>query len=249
MINEEHDIALIDLYLSDEVTQEQKVEIETRLARDADFAKLFEDLRMAVDGIQFQAREKLKEEIGKLEDKLDRAEGSKTFRLRTNWPAALAAIVITGVGVLWYFQRQESTASLFARVFEPYPDVVMPVVRGTEVNADPLAPAFAAYDKGDYEKAASLFQQAPKKDGAVYFYLGNSYLALGNGRKARENLQRLKGSFDVFHEQTDWYIALSYLLEGDNATCRELLLEIRAKNNSYSAKANELLIALDAEKK
>lgn len=242
MNEEEKDIELIDRYLKNELIGAEKTRVEQRLANDAGFGKLCDEMKIAIAAVKVSAREKLKSQIGDLERELTEKEFSPGASMTKYWPMGIAAVLIIGFGIFWMTRTPESKISpLFAEAFVPYPNVVMPTVRGTVNDSSKLKEAYAAYDLADYQKSISIFSSLPDKDAGVLLYLGNSYLAIAEPIKARQQFELLQNDFDVFDDQAEWFIALSYLSENNSAECVKRLRKIKEKQNDYAAKASALL--------
>lgn len=247
MNEEEKDIELIDRYLKNELIGQEKIAVEQRLVNDTEFIKLHDEMKFAIAAVKVGAREKLKNQISKLEKELTEKELSSGASMNKYWPLGIAAVLIIGFGIFWMTRASEpKTPPLFAEAFVPYPNVVMPTIRGGESDSSKLKEAYAAYDLGDYQKSISIFSSLPNKDAGVLLYLGNSYLAIAEPIKARQQLELLQKDFDVFDDQAEWFIALSYLNESNSAECAKRLRKIKEKQNDYSVKASALLSKIEA---
>lgn len=209
------------------------------------FQILVEDVRILKQSIREGARINLRNKLKQVEAIAASAEkdGNKTWY----WPLGIAAsIVLIVAAILWWPTADgNKSLALFDEAFEPYPNIVMPVERGVSRDSTGLASSFREYESGNYGAAIRLFESEPTKDGSVYFFLGISYLALGESQAARLNLEKASQEADrSFDEQIQWYEALSYLRAKDRGNAIKSLEIIIKGDNSYTEKANNLLMKL-----
>ena len=244
-MNEEKEIALIDSYLEGTLSMEDKIAFEERLRKENDLQLLLSDLRILKAGIKQTTREEIRSELQSLENKLT---GSPSFSfLRSTWTkvaASLAFIMVTA-WLLWP-SSTKTPEQLFAENFEPYPNIIMPTVRGGQTaDSTVMAQAYKAYDMQEYTKAIELFESLEVKAEGVLLYLGNSYLANGSAEKAVPIFERVISDFDIFDEQAEWYLALSYLKLGNKEKASEISKAIVDRGGDYASKAKRLLLTLN----
>ncbi len=243
-MNEEKEIALIDSYLEGTLSMEDKIAFEERLRKENDLQLLLSDLRILKAGIKQTTREEIRSELQSLENKLT---GSPSFSfLRSTWTkvaASLAFIMVTA-WLLWP-SSTKTPEQLFAENFEPYPNIIMPTVRGGQASdSTEMAQAFKAYDMQEFPKAIQLFESIEAKDEGVLLYLGNSYLANGTPEKAIPIFVKTIKDYDLFDEQAMWFLGLSYIKIGDTENAKSVLLKLNAKDGFYKSRAETLLINL-----
>lgn len=245
MMEEEKDIELLDGYLENTLGADDRSAVEARLQNDSGFRQLLEDLKILKESIRQSSRVQLKEELVEIENKLSANPEGKTASLRP-WIIGVAASLVLVVVTFLLWPKPTDTQELFAQYFEPYPNVIMPTVRGDlEPDTTLMAKAYRAYDSGDYEKAISLFEQVAAKDEGVYLYLGNSYLATNNPEKAIVCFEKVWNDYDVFDEQAEWYLSMAYLKTGDLKKANDLLNAIASKEGSFEIKAEKILPQLN----
>ena len=155
----------------------------------------------------------------------------------------IAASFIGILLITYFFSfNQSSTEALFAENFEPYRNVIQPIVRGESDNTL-ITSAFISYENKEYEKAIysfSLLVEVEKKWYAT-FYLANSYLAIENSEKAIPLLQDYIKNEGEFKEKASWYLALAYLKENNIDSSINILKKIVALKAYNYEKAALLL--------
>ena len=137
------------------------------------------------------------------------------------------------------------TLTAFQQNFTPYQNVIMPTVRGAkDEDTTRLAEAFRAYDQNQFAKAGQYFGSLPK-DATTLLYSGNCYLAEKKFDEAAKAFQELLAEYDIFDEQAEWFLALSYLGKNDMTNSIQSLNQIIKRKASYSSRATKLLSDLN----
>lgn len=247
-MNEEEDIASIELYLQKKLSEEDRANLETRLRTDAAFAELFHDIRILIEGVKESSRQELRNDLKKVEEALsssERKEGA-LMMLDTRWWIAIAASLTLAIILFTVVQVRHSPPELYTEFYRPYPNVASPTIRG-EAQGN-LAHAFGSYERGQYEDAAVKFESLEPKDHVVYFYLASAYLADEEVDKAIGNFEKCLALEGLFTVQARWYLALCYLYKEDTTISLKLLNEILKSENDYSDKAAQLIQRITAEK-
>ena len=222
-MSEQEDVEWIDRYLGGLLSIEEKKRFEQRLNSDSSFREnvaLFAELRK---GIQEAGRKELLKEMKSWDQALPPLPVAAPL-WRHPWLLRMAALLAIGICLVWLWPEDKAKPDLFARYFEPYPNVVMPTVRGSEMEDSTTAQkAYRAYDQGNYTEATRWFESAGAGDETVALYLANSYLARGETGKAIPILEKLEGESELFAEEARWYLALAYLKAGENEHAARLL--------------------------
>ena len=137
-----------------------------------------------------------------------------------------------------------SEQELFTQNFEPYL-YASTITRGDAVQSEDMSSrAYAAYARADYLQAVSLLEsiiptsQFKTKD---QFFLGNAYLALGQGDKAIEMFSLVVLEHDSLEIFAQWYLGLSYLQTGDTASAIEVLTIVRDAGLEHSEEAQKIV--------
>jgi predicted Zn-dependent protease len=139
-----------------------------------------------------------------------------------------------------------SSEELFIKNFEPYPNVVHPIVRGEE-GMDTKTEAFRAYQNGDYESSAELFGQLypATQESSYLFYQANALIQVNKAREAIPLLQEHLKASDGLADKTNWYLAMAYLQIDDEINARKMLETVLRNGKFKVEEAKEILDALD----
>jgi tetratricopeptide (TPR) repeat protein len=214
--------ALIEKYLQGTLNSEEKELVEQLIRTDSGFKK----------ELEFQSNLKVvvvKEEDTSFKATLEDFENNPTLRSKrpiSKWLVAATILILVAVGSLLVFPNA-STDPLFAQNFEPYANVIQPVVRG--VNASDIkTEAFVAYESEDFELAETHFTTLlnSTSDSFVLFYLANTKLALGKPQEAIPLLNFYMSTGGNLGSQAQWYLALAHIQAGEQIQAKEVLQKI-----------------------
>lgn len=213
------DLELIEDYLDGTMGDADRRQFEARLVADPELARELSTQKLIHEGIQQAGRKELHGSLRDLEASLPPIEAETVPLWRNTWLRIAAAITVLAVCSYLLWTRQAGPGQLFDEYFDPYPNVIIPTVRG-DVAADTTlkAKAYRAYDRKAYREAIEFFEKA-EADEAVLLYLANSHLAAGDAERAIILLNRVIRDYDAFDEVARWYLCLAYLKAGrkDNA--------------------------------
>lgn len=228
---------LIDKYIQKRANAEELALIKRLMEEDADFK---EDITFQLE-LQHAVK---KEESKKLKQQLQDFEQKKKSNLFiwTIWK--IAAVVIIGLGALWFFNAPPDHEKIYAKNFEPYPNIVAPIVRNSNTPKHSMEDAFRFYDHRDYTTAAEAFKTMLNSDETGYanFYYAMSLMANGQVEKAIEALEN--PTWDVpekFQNQVDWYLALGYLKTHNNEKAIQRLEKVSKTKGMMATKADAVL--------
>ena len=247
------DIVLMERYLDQSLTAEERLNVERRIAGEPSFKELYQSEKLLVDGIRYgHLRDRL-EQLKSLEAGLGRVDaiegGARVVDFMRFWkPLSIAAIVL--IAAAWFLVSRQSMPEnerLFAANFELFDSPGSGLTR-SEGNMVPSlkASAYMAYDKGDYKSAVVLFEKALEKydDPILMLCLGNSYLAINQPEKAEQVFKNMLERHQDLVTQAKWYLSLSYLKQNKLNRVKSILWEIN-NSSTYGEKAKKLLKELN----
>ncbi len=217
------DIEWIDRYLNGLLAADEKKLFEQKMQSDTAFHQQVKVIAELREGIREAGRKELLKEM-KAWDQASPPLPVATAVWWHAWPVKIAALLVVSLSVFFLWPKENTRPDLFARYFEPYPNVVMPTVRGDEdADSTVIQKAYRAYDQGNYAEAIRLFESVGAGDESVALYLANSYLAGGETGKAIPILEKLESGSKLFEEEARWYLTLAYLEAGNNEQAVRLL--------------------------
>jgi hypothetical protein len=120
---------LIALFIRGELTEAQQQQFNHLLRTDDNFKEAVEFQSNLKTVIQFEENSAVKSQLQELEQN----ETTSGFHYK-KWFIAASVIVLLGLTGFWYFNRPVPEAQLYSTYFEPYSNVVHPIVRGTTAD-------------------------------------------------------------------------------------------------------------------
>ena len=256
---------LIEKYMKGILSEEERLDFDTLLATDEEFKAEVEmkeeiesrDLKRAIEEHHDQTfREMLgefEEEIMQDAQETEEEENRKVIpisgkkkRFDRKWLAAASVIILLGIGIFYNLNRPVTTEELFLSNFEPYPNVVFPIERGSS-ESDAKTIAFSAYEREDYEAAIAGFDSLYSETGESHylFYKANALIALHRSDEAIPLLIQYSESGDQLSEKSGWYLAMAYLDNGDREMAGKVIDSLIANEIYMGNEATDLMSSPD----
>lgn len=248
-----HDIDLIQRYLDRSLSDEEKRILEKRLTDEPALKVMYHEHQQLIHGIRYANLQHKLQQLRAMETSLpalDASKGAKQvwlFSKQGRYAIAASLVLMAALvfGIVRYsgmFQPKE----LYAAYFEPFDSPGSGLTRGSENELSLKQQAYEAYDAGNYEKAAFLFEQLlPEADLAtIHLCLASSYMSMGRFDQAETTLLHMLKVHSELVTQTKWYLALTYLKQGKLEKTKASLWEI-SDSSTYGEKAKKLLNELD----
>ncbi len=232
---------LIALHFTKKLPIEAQKEFDHLMTTDAEFAKevAFQDNLKTV--IKKEERDIVKSQLKAFETK----EKRTTFNYR-NWLVAATVAVLLGFSGFWYFNNSIDTEKLYAENFEPYRNVVQPILRG-ETKTDIKTKAFTAYETKNYTEALLYFNELlqENRDETIAFYKANTLLKLNKTEEAVAIFKNNLKTRDSLDAKNNWYLALAQLRLNNIEDAKEILMKLNANSSFKSEATKDLLKQLD----
>lgn len=244
----EHIFTLVEQYLADKMTAEERHAFEQRRHAEPAFGEEVLRHLQARAAIREAGRTHLKRNFEAIYEEEMAQQTQSTAKVRSfslGWriAAGIAFLLLAG-GLLWQLIKPSDPQALYA-AHVTFPST--PGVRGTvPIDSAIWSQALAAYDAGQFEESAQLLDSFSKTDTFAYrslaaFYQGLSYLHLEQSQAAVTSF-RLIEKPGLYAERADWYIALAHLQAGDVEAARAALEGIVAQQGHFKAgEAEEML--------
>jgi len=234
---------LIEKHIQNNLSSDEKLVFDDLLKNDIDFKKEVDFHSNLKKSIKHDDATTFRNFISDLENNANQKATRKPFY---KWFAAASIIVVLGLSYFLIPKQAVSTNTLFASYFEPYRNVVTPIVRGENMQ-DEKTLAFIAYEKGEYQTAIILFSKlySSTKEPYYLFYKANALLKLERAKEAIPLLLDHLKTNDTLTKKTNWYLALAYLKIKDKMKAKELLKKVITTNAYHNKEAKELLKKID----
>jgi tetratricopeptide (TPR) repeat protein len=227
-------------YVDGEMDLQQQKDFELQMQSNAELREYVEQYKQAATALKTHLTpdtnlDDLKHTLANLNRTHFKAEAKViSFKSYTRWISGMVAVLILGLIVFNPWKKslydEYSTASSMS---------VSERGEGAQTN---LEKAAAFYNKKDYAAAEKLLAKEyaanPKNSMAAYYY-GITLIQDKQEAKARGILQQLYQGESAFKYDAAYYMALSYVKQGDKANARKWLKNVPPGTSNYT-KAKEL---------
>lgn len=259
---------MIDLYLLDKLSPQERKDFEEEMLRDNELHKEVIIMQRimtgferkgeteAIEAIHNMSEEQVKSIIADEEGKYKQPKQPA----KKTWLFSVIAGVAASVALLLYigFQPKYSSEELYNSFYAPFAYEYIPS-RGGTLNDNQehlMKQAIAEYNQESYVKALALFDSittninAGKVPEEVIFYIALCMAQTDKENLALEKMESIASLNDAeFKDDAQWNLALLYLKLGDRDKCRNLLDDIvNAENNLYANEASKLLDKLNTKR-
>ena len=240
------DYEIIEKYLSGELSDNDIIDFTEKLKTDSDFKKEFELYREINKSLtnkysNLEKEKNLKNTLDSLgkehfqnndttETKGNKSISIKKYLLRIS---SIAAIVIIGFFML---KPQQS-------LYDQYANHSKLEIQVKGENENILLKASEFYNNNNYSNAIPLFEKyliENPHDSEIQMSLGISLLEENKFKEALLVFNYVLKQNNIFKNKVNWYLALTYIKNKENAKAKAYLKNI-SKDSSYYKKAEKLL--------
>lgn len=236
---------LLTRYLDGELDNDQSKKLESRIKEDDNLKEELNNLKISLEAIKsFGLYERVSsihaEMMKELKEQPVQKIGSANRFIKNTLRIAATVIILLG-SVLIYQYVTLSTQSLFQNNFQEY---TLHENRGNN-NQSQIE---EEYKLTHYSKTIELFRQLQSKTLQDYFIAGNACLEMDNPSEAIKyflSVQQINVSKEthLYQDDTEYYLAMSYLKNDEPSKAIPLFEKIHADNNHlYHSKVNWLFL-------
>lgn len=241
---------LLNRYFEQSLQPEEDKALREILQEDAELQEEFtfrKNLQAGLHKIQRQAdKELLREWESQLPSSTPPASGRSLIRRLLPIAAAIAGLLI----FYWFYQQPATGSALYKQYYQPFPNIIQPVIRSQSDNlpSDSSAIAFRLYDTGRYEEARVYFMRQYATSGKQYalFYAAICQMEAGRMQDAIDLFKAGEFSHDSLGLDgwSVWYSALAYIRLEQPEPAKAILTGLSKQDHVQAASANALLKAL-----
>jgi hypothetical protein len=250
---------IIEQFVLGTLEGNQLIEFQSKLLADPELKNEVALQQDLIGNIKTYGRKELREKLDVLHNRLTvavfpeqiRSGGNKIRRLPTrHWQkkywisAACILFLIVSAGLITLYNKTANHDALLETYYKPFS-----TIKGYYRSLQPSVlsekdQAFREYDKGDYQSSVRLFTSLLEKgdDEVSLFFLANAFLAEGNLLEAEKAFLGYLQHYRKFHDETQWYLSITYLKEKKVKEAKRLLRELANRQNDYSKNAKDILM-------
>ncbi len=227
----------IEKYFQNKLSASELENFQELIKTDSAFKTEFEFQKNIKLAFRNENRAALKKEFQKID-----------FSEKKSWKAtfliAASFALVFAIGSYFYTSNKVSNQQLFAQNFEPYPNVMHPVVRGGE-NSTEIEKAFVYYENQDYYLFIEALEKNPFTKPDYTFYLANAYLVKNNTTKAIVLLEKyLAYSTIQYKADAHWYLGLALIKNKEYTEAKKHLQEVINLHHFNTEKAKIIITIL-----
>ncbi|MBN2520032.1 MAG: hypothetical protein JXB17_05985 [Bacteroidales bacterium] len=241
-------------YINNNLSEQEIIDFEKKLNEDKEFANDYRNFKIIVEGIEKSGEESFIQQLKEIDKQIP-----EPVILKTNYRRILAyaaiIIILIGIGSIIFLTSKTNTDKLYLAYFDHYKNDLVEYSRGVptespikNLSVDDymiLTEAMRYYDKKDYEKTIEIIENRLITNTdcpGIIFFLAVSQLETNRFDEAIDNFKFLiQYPVNDYYEQSNWYLNLAYLKNGDIEKAKLGLKEIILKNSRYKKNAQELL--------
>jgi tetratricopeptide (TPR) repeat protein len=224
----------IERYLLNRMDVEEYEAFQSNILKNRKLQDQADTLRLILLGVQESLlKDKMEEFHLPLSATEERAKPSlaKIMPLK-RWLVAAAIVLVVATGS-WLIFFSGSDEKLFSEYYKPDPGLITAMSTSDNYLFDR---AMIDYKTGNYDSAVKAWEgllvNKPENDTLNYF-LGSSYLALENNKKATAHLQKVLAiNNSYFEKEASWYLGLCLLQQGKKKEAVEYI-----KRSDHAQKA------------
>jgi len=235
----------IQRYLDGDMSGAERIDFEKELAVDPDLKSLTDNYNILAEGIRYHARQNAWNRIQQLEAGYAGQE-IKMVPSRKIWPVYAVAASVAIIAIAFAYNNNlnfNKSERIFEANFTPYQALVHGPTRSEAIPESKQARAFSAYSNENYQQAVTLFKEidALENDPLIWFYLGNSYLAIDKPEDAINYFLQVLSQDTALTSQARWYLGLSYVAKGDIDEAKKVFQALANDTTSYGERAKSIL--------
>ena len=239
----EEDYKSIDQYLQKELGNDEQQAFKQRLKEDNAFAKAYKESRQMTNYLQASLKQPALEEelahLGKQYFKNETTSKAKLVRMPMLRIGLAIAAAIALLVVVW---NPFNSGGLYVQ-FAQHPSLALVE---KSASSELIQKAEKAYTSGQYEAAYLALSEVLKSEPnnvQAKLALGISALETDRIEKAQSIFGELANGSSSLKTYGNWYLALSYIKQGENEKAKPFLEKIGNDEPLLKKKAENLLLS------
>jgi len=219
--------------------------LDTFLAPDADMGKMEDILKTWVTGVNDEKlRVEMAEALAK-ERGITKSPIKTTYKLRLIRPLLVAAAsIVLLIGFFYLYPSDVSPSHLATQYVETQTLQHPGSFKGVSIVNQSRTQGIIAFNNGDFKQAIIHFEEISAPNDEDTYYLGLAHLKVGQYKDAAVKLEQSANNTSRFHEEVNWFLALTYILDGRSADALSYLSKIK-KGDWRFDEAQELMLTLN----
>jgi len=233
-------------YLLDQMSESEKIEFEQEVKTNKALQKELEIAKAIIDSVALNAKRNVKAELNEIHNKHFGTGTSKQHRDTKNpriWSLVrnIAAILILGILLTYVFLPKSMTSEELYTSYYEAPELELNYRGGDDDRVvAQLSQYYEAKNYMSYIKLADQQDSLILARPTLQFAKAIAYVETENLTSAIPLFEKLRTN-PLHKKRSQWYLALTYLNEGNLDKAKSILNEIADGQGSYNNKAKEIL--------
>lgn len=235
-MNKKFTLEELEAYLFGELEDSKKEELEKELETSPELQNDLDAIKISGEAIEMagwkqviaQAHQQFQQEESDQRMTINPSKTTSFYYVLFKVAASLVILLVAGASIyVGTLTTEQITANRI--------DYVVPVMRSGEIDESKLKEAFT---QGDFKQVIELSNQSTELNEELQFFTALAYLNLKNYDQAIEQFKILQGT--SFSDPADYYLAHSYVEQGNLAQAEQVIKAIRANpshayHNNFSS--------------
>ncbi|HPR32102.1 MAG TPA: tetratricopeptide repeat protein [Prolixibacteraceae bacterium] len=239
-------VASIDSYLLDQLNNDERIDFEKQMKHDGHFRReigLNREINEAIQEKEVMRLRKLTADIIRSEQ--DREHSASWFNRKKPLIYIGAAASVTALlasGAHYMFRPHKTAEELFHQMYQPFTEKGF---QRSFSQANPVFSGIECYNERKYDAALEQFSRVLTENEyhpMSNFYSGLCYMEKREYEKAGLFFQKvIDEKNNLFIEQAEWYLALSFMADSNEVQALPLLNSIIEKKGYYEKNARDII--------
>lgn len=238
---EENDYTIIDQFLQGELPKDQHTAFHKRLATDKEFAKAYQFAQQMTNYLKARQKQPALEaklnEWGDQYIKKETATSAKRIKM-SSWKTGLA--IAAAIALLLMVWNPFDSGDLYSQ-YAVHPPLALVEKNAASTFAQQAEQAYTSKNYVGAYSALTNLLEIESENVQAQLALGISALETGKTSEAQAIFSKLAEGTSVLKSYGQWYLALSYIQQGENEKAKPILKGINNDEPSLKKKATELL--------
>lgn len=238
-------IAQMDLYLTDRLSEEDRVAFEQALSQSEELQTGLQNRQLERQAMQTLVKQEYKDQIREWMPPLDsfqkEADRQKKAEAVYMWIAA-ASVIIMLLSVIAGFWKSDSIPyqDLIAEHYQKPIKELNNIPRGepNQASEQEFRKAREAFLNQEYEKAIGLWSTFPMSDEGAIYFLAHSYFLNGEYKQALDAFAAVADLGGRYEEKSELYQLICYLALNQTDDAFQSFLTVIAEDADHSFQAN-----------
>lgn len=220
------------------LSEKERLTFEKDLELNKSLANEYQDFVQIRNSLTNADSQRLRNKIGEIIKQEEQVRKNRI--IPKSYLVAASLLAIACLSFYLYIVYPSKNEKLYSEFHTPYKETIS--VLGSKNS--PFEECLSLYNQSDYFKAKNCFGQL-SKNAEVFFLSAMCMLETDEYKSAIKELKKVENISSTYLEESNWYLVLLYLREGEYKEAKERLNNIlNNPKSSYKKESAKRLISL-----